>query len=138
MRPTPSLQFLRPYAWKRLGAPNPAYLRFFHLARQQELEQAGLLKYPRLRHDAVPMRIPDFRDKYALIEEGVVADETITLCGRIESIRRAGSKLVFIDLKGEFEHVQGLCNLGKLVDGTTAGGLKNLTRLLNRGDIICA
>ncbi|KXX75625.1 Lysine--tRNA ligase, mitochondrial [Madurella mycetomatis] len=136
MRPTPSLQFLRPYAWKRLGTPNPAYLRFFHLARQQELEQASLLKYPRLQHNAVPMRIPDFRDKYALIGKGAVADETITLCGRIESVRRAGSKLVFIDLKGEFEHVQGLCNLGKLVDGTTVDGLKNLTRLLNRGDII--
>ncbi|KAK4155565.1 hypothetical protein C8A00DRAFT_13423 [Chaetomidium leptoderma] len=138
MRPTPSLQFLRPYTWKPkpVGPPNPAYLRFFHLARQQELEQANALKYPRLRHNGPPMRIPDFREKYAAIQQGVVAEEEVTLHGRVESVRRAGSKLVFLDLRGEFERVQGICNFGKLVDGTTIPGLKELARLLNRGDII--
>ncbi|KAK4241809.1 hypothetical protein C8A03DRAFT_29975 [Achaetomium macrosporum] len=136
MRPTPSLQFLRPYTWKPVGPPNRAYLRFFHLARQQELEQANALKYPRLRHNGPPMRIPDFREKYARIQQGEVAEEEVTLRGRIESVRRAGSKLIFLDLKGEFERVQGICNLGKLVDGTTVKGLKELARLLNRGDII--
>jgi lysyl-tRNA synthetase class 2 len=136
MRPTPSLQFLRPYLWKKAVPPNPAYLRFFHLARQQELEQANALKYPRLRHHGPPMRIPDFRAKYADIEQGVVAEEEVTLHGRVESVRRAGSKLVFLDLKSEFERVQGICNLGKLSDGTTLPGLKELARLLNRGDII--
>jgi len=82
------------------------------------------------------MRIPDFRSKYADIPQGVVAEEEVTLHGRIESVRRAGSKLVFLDLKGEFERVQGICNFGKLVDGTTVAGLKELARLLNRGDII--
>ncbi|KAK4041561.1 hypothetical protein C8A01DRAFT_45306 [Parachaetomium inaequale] len=136
MRPSPRLQFLRPYTWKPACPPNPAYLRFFHLARQQELEQANALKYPRLRHHGPSMRIPDFRGKYAAIEQGAVADEEVTLHGRVESVRRAGSKLIFLDLRGEFEHVQGVCNFGKLVDGTTIGGLKELARLLNRGDII--
>ncbi|KAL2198909.1 hypothetical protein P885DRAFT_30743 [Corynascus similis CBS 632.67] len=136
MRPTPSLQFLRPYTWKPAGPLNPVYLRFFHLARQQELEQANALKYPRLCHHGPPMRIPDFREKYANIQQGIVADEEVTLHGRIESVRRAGSKLVFLDLRGEFERVQGICNLGKLLDGTTVGGLKGLAKLLNRGDII--
>ncbi|KAL2136526.1 hypothetical protein VTI74DRAFT_3351 [Chaetomium olivicolor] len=137
MRPALSLQFLRPYIWKPAGPPNPAYLRFFHLARQQELEQANALKYPRLRHDhGPPMRIPDFREKYAHIQQGVVAEEEVTLHGRVESVRRAGSKLIFLDLKGEFERVQGICNFGKLVDGTTVHGLKDLARLLSRGDII--
>ncbi|KAK4136820.1 lysyl-tRNA synthetase-like protein [Trichocladium antarcticum] len=136
MRPAPSLQFLRPYTWKSAGAPNPAYLRFFHLARQQELEQANALKYPRLRHNGPPMRIPDFRHKYAQIPQGTVAEEEVTLHGRVQSVRRAGSKLVFFDLKGEFENVQGICNLGKLEDGTAVRGLKELARLLNRGDII--
>jgi lysyl-tRNA synthetase class 2 len=136
MRPTPTLQFLRPYLWKAAGPPNRAYLRFFHLARQQELEQANALKYPRLRHHGPPMRIPDFREKYADIEHGVVAEEEVTLHGRVESVRRAGSKLVFLDLKAEFERVQGVCNFGKLSDGTTLPGLKALARLLNRGDII--
>ncbi|KAJ4290743.1 mitochondrial lysine-tRNA synthetase [Collariella sp. IMI 366227] len=137
MRPAPSLQFLRPYIWKPAGPPNSAYLRFFHLARQQELEQANALKYPRLRHHhGPPMRIPDFREKFAHIQQGVVADEEVTLHGRVESVRRAGSKLVFLDLKGEFERVQGICNFGKLVDGTTLPGLKELAKLLSRGDII--
>jgi lysyl-tRNA synthetase class 2 len=136
MRPPSSLQFLRPYIWKPAGPPNPAYLRFFHLARQQELEQANALKYPRLRHHAPPMRIPDFRDKYADIPQGTVAEEEVTLHGRIESVRRAGNKLVFLDLKGEFENVQGVCNFGKLVDGSTVARLKELARLLSRGDII--
>ncbi|KAK4100707.1 class II aaRS and biotin synthetase [Parathielavia hyrcaniae] len=136
MRPTPSLQFLRPYLWKPAAPPNPAYLRFFHLARQQELEQANALKYPRLRHNGPPMRIPDFRAKYADIELGAVADEEVTLHGRVESVRRAGNKLVFLDLKAEFECVQGICNFGRLSDGTTIQTLKDLARLLNRGDII--
>lgn len=137
MRPAPSLQFLRPCTWKPAGAPNPAYLRFFHLARQQELEQANALKYPRLRHNGTPMRIPEFREKYAGIQQGEFAEEDVTLHGRVQSVRRAGSKLIFFDLKGEFERVQGNCNLRKLVDGTTSRGLKELSRLLNRGDIIC-
>ena len=137
MRPAPRLQFLRPYTWKSAGAPNAAYLRFFHLARQQELEHANALKYPRLRHNGPPMRIPDFRHKYRQIPQGTVAEEEVTLHGRIQSVRRAGSKLVFFDLKGEFESVQGICNLGKLTDGTAVRGLKELARLLNRGDIIC-
>ncbi|KAK4178112.1 hypothetical protein QBC36DRAFT_210213 [Triangularia setosa] len=146
MRPSPSLQFLRPYA--RVPVRNAAAFphlhrgqlsqrRPFHLARQQELEQASALKYPRIRNDVGEiMRIPDFRAKYQDIRQGVVAEEEITVRGRVESVRRAGSKLVFIDLRSEFENVQGLCNLGKLVDGTTSSGLKNLARLLNRGDII--
>ncbi|KAG7293406.1 hypothetical protein NEMBOFW57_003456 [Staphylotrichum longicolle] len=136
MRSTPRLQFLRPYTWKAAAPPNPAYLRFFHSARQQELEKANALSYPRLRHNGTPMRIPDFRNKYAHIEQGVVAEEEVTLHGRVESIRRAGSKLVFLDIKGEFERVQGVCNFGRLVDGTTVKDLKALAQLLNRGDII--
>ncbi|KAK4170091.1 hypothetical protein QBC43DRAFT_374429 [Cladorrhinum sp. PSN259] len=143
MRSTPSLQFLRPHTWKKplvVASKNsyPAYSRFFHLARQQELEQANALKYPRLQHNAAapPMRIPDFRAKYDHIQKDTVVEEEVTLRGRVESVRRAGSKLVFLNIRGEFEHVQGLCNLGKLVDGTTVPEFKNLARLLNRGDII--
>ena len=136
MRRTPRLQFLRPYSWKPAAPPNPAYLRFFHLARQQELEQANALKYPRLRHHGPSMRIPDFREKYAGIQQGAVAEEDVTLHGRVDSIRRAGSKLVFLHLGSEFERIQGVCNFGKLVEGTSVAGLKGLATLLRRGDII--
>ncbi|KAK3985377.1 hypothetical protein QBC44DRAFT_335216 [Cladorrhinum sp. PSN332] len=144
MRPTPRLQFLRPqhHSWKKplVGSTSKPALhsRFFHLARQQELEQANALKYPRLQHNAAApsMRIPDFRAKYDHIQKDTVVEEEVTLRGRIESVRRAGSKLVFLNIRGEFEHVQGLCNLGKLVDGTTVPEFKNIARLFSRGDII--
>jgi len=84
------------------------------------------------------MRIPEFRAKYDYIQKDTVVEEEVTIRGRLESVRRVGSKLVFLDIKGEFEHLQGLCNLGKLVDGTAVSDFKNLARLLNRGDIICA
>lgn len=55
--------------------------------------------------------------------------------GRIHSIRRAGSKLVFIDVVSEFDRVQGLVNLGRL-RGVSVEQFKDLARLLRRGDHI--
>lgn len=138
---TPCLQFLRPYAWKwtPVGARNTAYLRFYHLARQHELIQSNALKYPRIRHEGgAPMRIPIFREKFKDVEMGKHADEEVIIHGRVQSVRRAGNKLMFLDLKGEFEHVQGLCNFNKLqVTGVELGEFKALAKLLNRGDIVC-
>ncbi|EAQ93679.1 hypothetical protein CHGG_01914 [Chaetomium globosum CBS 148.51] len=136
MRRTPCLPFLHPYSWKPAGRPNPVYLRFFHLARQQELEQANALKYPRLQPNGRPMRVPDFRKKYADVQHGDVAEEEVTLHGRVDSIRRASSKLVFLHLESEFERTQGVCNFGKFEDGTSVDALKDLAALLKRGDII--
>ncbi|KAK3486338.1 hypothetical protein B0T13DRAFT_484005 [Neurospora crassa] len=137
---TPCLQFLRPYAWKwkPVGARNTAYLRFYHLARQHELIQSNALKYPRIRHEGgAPMRIPIFREKFKDVEMGKHADEEVIIHGRVQSVRRAGNKLMFLDLKGEFEHVQGLCNFNKLqVTGVELGEFKALAKLLNRGDIV--
>jgi len=143
MSPSPSLHFLRPYAGlarKPLGAArsSAAYLRFYHLARQHELACAGALEYPRLRHHASPMRIPVFRHTYRHIEAGVAADHEVVLYGRLQSVRRVSSKLVFLDLKAEFEGVQGLCNFARLEpSGATLGAFKQLIKLLNRGDIVC-
>ncbi|KAK3382480.1 class II aaRS and biotin synthetase [Lasiosphaeria ovina] len=133
---TPSLSFLRPYAWRPLEGRNAAYLRFYHLARPQ-LDDSNAPKYPRIRHDGVSMRIPTFREKYKHVETGAVAEEEVTLHGRVQWIRRAGSKLVFLNLKAEFEQVQGLCNFRKLEStGATLDRFKELSRLVKRGDII--
>ncbi len=75
---------------------NPAYVRFYHLARQPELQQANALNYPRIKHDTAPMRIPTFREKYKHAESGSVAEEEVVLYGRIRHVRRASSKLVFL------------------------------------------
>ncbi|KAK3393844.1 hypothetical protein B0H63DRAFT_387501 [Podospora didyma] len=132
----PLLPFLRPYAaWKQ---PVGAALRFYHVAaRQQELVQANALKYPRINNDGVPMQIPVFREKYKHVEQGTFGEEEVTLRGRIQSVRRASSKLVFLVIKSEFEHVQGLCNFRKLeAAGATLDSFKELSRLLTRGDIV--
>lgn len=131
------LQFLRPYAWKTLEARNTAYLRFYHLARKQELEQADALRYPRIRNDGTCMRIPAFREKYKDIEQGKVAEEEVTLRGRVQFVRRSSSKLMFVVIKSEFEQVQGMFNFRKL-EGASLDGFKGITKLLNRGDIVCA
>lgn len=142
MRPSPYLRFLRPYAWGPLEAPrrNPVYLRFYHLARHQELARTDALRYPRIQHDGgVPMRIPAFRAKYAHIEHGTLAEDEVVLRGRVQFVRRVGSKLVFLVLRGEFEQVQAMVNLGKLeAGGATLDRFRDMSRLLNRGDIVCA
>ena len=143
--PASCLQFLRPYTWRcrplglRNAKTNAAYLRFFHSARQQELEQAEALKYPRIRHDAgTPMRIPAFRNKFDHVQIGQRADEVVVVRGRVQHIRRAGSKLVFFELRSEFERVQGMCNLRILeeAEGVTRDDLKAFARRVNRGDIV--
>jgi len=134
-------QLLRPTAWKPLRTQASASLRSYHRARFQELEKADALKYPRIQHhDATPpMRIPVFREKYQNVEKGVVVEgEEVVVHGRLQSIRRASSKLAFLVLRGEFEDLQGMCNVRELeAAGVDCSGFKSLVRLLNKGDIIC-
>jgi lysyl-tRNA synthetase, class II len=138
MRPAPRLQFLRPFAWKPLVARNPAYLRFYNVARREQLVEAKAFEYPRIRHDGVPMRIPAFREKYQHIEQGVVAEEEVIIRGRVEFVRVASSKLVFVMVKSEFEQIQGMLNFRQLEPtGATRDSFKRFSKLVARGDIIC-
>ncbi|KAK0632793.1 hypothetical protein B0T14DRAFT_533132 [Immersiella caudata] len=137
MRPAPRLQCLRPFAWKPLVVHHPAYLRFYNVARQQELAQANALQYPRIRHDGNPMQIPAFREKYQHIEKGVVANEEVIIRGRVEFVRVASSKLVFVVVRSEFEQIQGMLNFRQLEPtGATKESFKSFSKLVARGDII--
>ncbi|KAM7207097.1 hypothetical protein V8F33_000196 [Rhypophila sp. PSN 637] len=136
-------QLLRPHVWKSLGTTprqTGASLRKYHGARSQELEKANALKYPRIQHcdAAPPMRIPVFREKFQHVKEGeVVEGEEVVVHGRLQSIRRAGSKLAFLVLRNEFEDLQGMCNVRQLeAAGVDCSGFKSLVQLLNKGDII--
>lgn len=138
-------QLLRPRVWKPHGATarlaDSLVVRSYHDARFQELEKADALKYPRIQHQdaAPPMRIPVFREKFQHVKEGEVMEgEEVVVHGRLQSIRRAGSKLTFLVLRGEFEDLQGMCNVRQLeAVGVDCSGLKSLVQLLNKGDIIC-
>ncbi|KAK3329069.1 hypothetical protein B0H66DRAFT_540178 [Apodospora peruviana] len=146
MTPNPSLrQLLRPHTWKplRVGADRHASVllarRAYHPARHHELAQANALKYPRIHHDDAtpPMRIPVFREKFKHVEKDTVIEEEVVVHGRLQFIRRVGSGLVFLVLRGEFENLQGMCNVRRLeAAGVDCSGLRGLTQLLNRGDII--
>lgn len=81
------------------------------------------------------MQIPAFREKYKDIEASVIAGEEVILRGRVHAIRRAGSKLFFIELKSEWEQVQGLFNLRKL-KGVTLNNFRTVSAHLQRGHII--
>jgi lysyl-tRNA synthetase class 2 len=60
------------------------------------------------------------------------------LVGRLQSVRRASSKLVFLDLTGEFEHIQAMCNFRKLEPtGVDLNAFKDVSKLLRRGDLVC-
>lgn len=60
------------------------------------------------------------------------------IVGRLQSVRRASSRLVFLDLTGEFEHVQAMCNFRKLEPtGLGLDAFKDFSKLLRRGDLIC-
>ncbi|OIW24022.1 lysyl-tRNA synthetase-like protein [Coniochaeta ligniaria NRRL 30616] len=108
-------------------------------ARIEELSQAKALVYPRIQRssNAMPMRIPTFREKYRNVSKENPGEEEVVLHGRLQSVRRASSKLVFLDLTGEFEHVQAMCNFRKLEPtGVDLNAFKDLSKLLRRGDLI--
>ena len=53
------------------------------------------------------------------------------------SIRRAGSKLVFLDLLQDGDRVQVLCNLRLLIEsGVSAHDFRKFFHALRRGDIL--
>jgi len=61
----------------------------------------------------------------------------LMLSGRVNSVRVAGSKLVFFDLLQDGYCVQGLCNFRVLSEtGVTPSGFKRFYQTLRRGDII--
>lgn len=57
--------------------------------------------------------------------------------GRVQSVRRMG-KLVFVDVTGEFEHVQAMCSFDTLDPSELdPRAFKALFKVLQRGDLVC-
>ncbi|EON98529.1 putative lysyl-trna synthetase protein [Phaeoacremonium minimum UCRPA7] len=104
-------------------------------ARIKELSAAEALSYPRYKSTGNHLRVPIFNERYKDVTPQTPASDEVVLHGRVHAVRRGSSKLVFIDITGEFEHVQGLCNFGKLGPlGINLEDFKASTRLLKRGD----
>ncbi|KAJ9150387.1 Lysyl-tRNA synthetase-like protein [Pleurostoma richardsiae] len=117
------------------GEYDPEKTSAFIAGRIRKLSEAHALSYPRLEHHGTAMTIPAFREKFKGQLAGSYTDQEVALHGRIRSIRRASSKLLFIDLVEEFERVQGLCNYGKFdSNNVSLEQFKSIARLLQRGD----
>ncbi|KAI2604662.1 lysyl-tRNA synthetase [Hypoxylon sp. NC1633] len=81
--------------------------------RIQKLKDSNALHYPRLNSQPNRISIPSFRERYR-DESTTPASEEVTLEGRILSIRRSGSKLVFLTITGGYQEIQAMVSLSQL------------------------
>ncbi|KAJ8129069.1 hypothetical protein O1611_g4563 [Lasiodiplodia mahajangana] len=104
--------------------------------RAQKLREYGVLQFPRLDPRPGRMTIPTFRQKFE-DESSTPGSDMITLEGRIMSIRRAGSKLVFLHIVGGYQQVQIMVSLGGLAaPALDPEDFKRALHPLRRGDVI--
>ncbi|OTA91456.1 hypothetical protein M434DRAFT_397197 [Hypoxylon sp. CO27-5] len=81
--------------------------------RVQKLRDFNALHYPRLGSRPSRISIPSFRERYHDVAT-TPASEEVTLEGRIMSVRRSGSKLVFLSIMGGYQRVQVMVSLNQL------------------------
>ncbi|KAI0007763.1 lysyl-tRNA synthetase [Xylariaceae sp. FL0662B] len=104
--------------------------------RVQKLTDYDALRYPRLGSRPNRMSIPEFRSKYRDIAS-VPAEEKVLLEGRVMSVRRFGSKLVFLSVMGAYEQVQIMISLGQLSEPRPSPQeFKKALHPFLRGDIV--
>ncbi|RYO95561.1 hypothetical protein DL764_007658 [Monosporascus ibericus] len=103
--------------------------------RIQKLKEYNALRYPRISHHGNRMSIPKFRHTFENVTTLAPASEEVLLQGRIMSIRASGSKLVFMDISGDFEKVQVMIGLNNVPVANPEEFKRTLHPLL-RGDIV--
>lgn len=104
--------------------------------RVRKLQEYDALRFPRLDNRTNRMTVPTFRQMFE-DEASIPASEEVTLEGRIMSIRRAGSKLVFFHILGGYQLVQVMVHLGSLASPSLDPEVfKKTLHPLRRGDII--
>ena len=112
-----------------------------------ELEERALDQLPGYvpyRSDFLPsMRINEFVARFQDLEANARAEEhDIRLCGRVSRIRRASSKLVFVDIISEDTVVQVLASRNwfedSAGDGDSAAQFRRVVNAIRRGDVLGA
>ncbi|KAI1759558.1 lysyl-tRNA synthetase [Hypoxylon sp. FL1150] len=81
--------------------------------RAQKLKDYNALHYPRLDHSPSRISISEFREKYQDVAT-TPASEEVVLQGRVMSVRRSGSQLVFFTVMGGYQQVQVMISLNQL------------------------
>lgn len=112
-------------------SPNE-YFKLRSTAIEELKKQPETHPYPHKFH--VTISLENFIEKYQNnINDGETLDVTVSVAGRIHSIRGSGAKLIFYDLRGEGVKIQVMANARAYVnedDFTTDTGK------IRRGDII--
>ncbi|KAI1399223.1 lysyl-tRNA synthetase [Hypoxylon fuscum] len=104
--------------------------------RVQKLKDYNALCYPRLSHRPNRISIPDFRGKYEDVAS-TPAQEEVVLEGRVMSVRRSGSKLVFLTIMGGYQQVQVMISLNQLSEPRPEPKqFRQALHSLLRGDIV--
>ncbi|EEH18978.2 lysine-tRNA ligase [Paracoccidioides brasiliensis Pb03] len=94
--------------------------------------------YPRLSVDKRSISCDEFHTRYNSLAPNETAEQDkVVICGRIQSARSAGSKLIFLDLVQNGRKVQILCNQRHMdAMGVTPEKFKQFYHLLRRGDVL--
>ncbi|KAI1804694.1 lysyl-tRNA synthetase [Daldinia bambusicola] len=117
-----------------LDAASPITRRLVVNSRVQKLKEYNTLRYPRLGPRPNRISIPSFRERY---QDVTNASEEVVLEGRVMSVRRSGSKLVFLNLMGGYQQVQVMVCLSHLSEPKPEPKqFKDAVHPLLRGDII--
>ena len=103
--------------------------------RVQKLQEHDALRWPRISLEGNRVSIPEFRKTYQNVTTSTPASDEVLLQGRIMSIRTSGSKLVFMDVSGDFEKTQVMFSL-KNVSVADPEEFKRAFHHLLRGDIV--
>jgi lysyl-tRNA synthetase, class II len=107
--------------------------------RIEELILANKLEYPRLRAAAHRMRFPVFtKDFDGLVAGQPPTEKEVTLHGRVMSVRKAGAKLAFVDLRQDSVTVQIMINESRLKwpESGMRQSIDDFVRHLIRGDML--
>lgn len=103
--------------------------------RIQKLKDLNALRYPRLDHVKGPTKLTVLRFREWYANARLKDDEEVLLYGRILSVRRMSSKLVFITIEHEFQTVQVMFAFGNIPE-VPVEQYKETLRALLRGDSV--
>lgn len=116
--------------------------------KQRRLERMAALQsgenalfketHPRLEHRTETMSVADFLEANEDFATGSPETSEVTLYGRIRSIRRHGSFLVFVNIVNQFQEVQAMINWSRVsqTSDITKKQFKLFAKLLEKGDHI--
>ncbi|CAM6101399.1 unnamed protein product [Calypogeia fissa] len=113
---------------------DPTQYRSNRLKTLEAAKAAGLPTYP--HKFQVSISVPDYIKKYAHLEKGVlVEEESVTLAGRIMTVRSSSGKLMFFDLHGDGAKLQLVARIENAKGVELADFLKHYSGV-KRGDIV--